>query len=366
MQNTVKKVAIIGAGNGGITAAADLKKKGFETTLYEDKMFPDNITTIKEKGGILLQDETGESFQTIDVVTTDIERAINGTDIIMVTVPAFAIESIAESLAPVVTEKQIVLINSAGAMCSLRFLNKAKSLGIETSFTLAETNSLTYGTRAFPAEARVELSLRVKKIYLSVYPQELTDEVFAKCKELYDCFVPAKNTLHSTLENGNPEVHPGPSLLNAGRIDYSEGEFYLYKEGITEHTVRLLKAIEAERLAIGKAYGFDLEGAAEGRYNRGYFSTDQDDLQSLFNNSEVFGKIKGPVSVDSRYFTEDISDGLVLWSELGDVAGVDTPNVDAVITLGSAILERDFRKEGLTLQKLGLDNKSVEEILNSL
>lgn len=366
MKDTVKRVAVIGAGNGGITAAADLKQKGFEISLYEDKMFPENIATIREKGGILLQDESGESFQPIEVVTNNIERAIIDADIIMTTVPAFAIESIAESLIPVVTEKQIVLINGAGSMGAVRFKKHAEKLGIETAFTIAETNSLTYGTRAFANEARVELSLRVKKIFLSVYPKEQTEEVFEKCKQLYECFVPAQNILHSTLENGNPEVHPGPSLLNAGRIDYSNGEFYLYKEGITKHTVRLLKAIEAERLAIGKAYGFDLEDAVESRYRRGYFSSDQEDLQTLFNNSEVFGNIKGPVSVDSRYFTEDISNGLVLWSDLGKVAGVGTPNIDSVITLGSSILERDFREEGLTLEKLGLDYSSVDEILNAL
>jgi opine dehydrogenase len=116
MKDTVKRVAVIGAGNGGITAAADLKQKGFEVSLYEDKMFPENIATIREKGGILLQDESGESFQPIEVVTNNIERAIIDADIIMTTVPAFAIESIAESLIPVVTEKQIVLINGAGSM----------------------------------------------------------------------------------------------------------------------------------------------------------------------------------------------------------------------------------------------------------
>ncbi len=44
----------------------------------------------------------------------------------------------------------------------------------------------------------------------------------------------------TNLENGNPEVHPGPTLLNVGRIDYSD-EFALYEEGITKHTVRLFR-----------------------------------------------------------------------------------------------------------------------------
>lgn len=35
----VKKVAVLGAGNGGMTAAAELKEKGFEISLYELPQF---------------------------------------------------------------------------------------------------------------------------------------------------------------------------------------------------------------------------------------------------------------------------------------------------------------------------------------
>ena len=110
------------------------------------------------------------------------------------------------------------------------------------------------------------------------------------CKQIYKCLVPADNVWHTTLENGNPEVHPGPCMLNAGRIDYSNGEFWLYREGITKHTVNVLHAIEHERMEVGKAFGFDLEDAVQSRYRRGYFSNDKEDLQTLFNTSEVFTK----------------------------------------------------------------------------
>ena len=49
----VKKVAVLGAGNGGMTAAAEIKERGIDTTLYELPQFAKNLETIKEKGGIL-------------------------------------------------------------------------------------------------------------------------------------------------------------------------------------------------------------------------------------------------------------------------------------------------------------------------
>lgn len=362
---SLSKVLIIGAGNGGITAAADLSQRGFEVTLFETECFAENIHEIHRIGGVYLHENNEEHFVNINKVTSDLHDAVDGAEIIMLAVPGFAIESISEILSPVVSEDQIILLNGAGAMGSLRFVNQARSIGINTDFKIAETNSLTYGTRAFPEEAKVVLGLRVKKLFFSAYPHENTESLLELCRELYDSFVSAKNILHSTLENGNPEVHPGPSLLNAGRIDYSQGEFYLYKEGITEHTVKLLRAIEKERIELGRAFGFELEDAITSRYGRGYFESPEDDLQTLFNTSEVYSNIKGPVEIDSRYFTEDISDGLVLWSNLGQLAGIATPNIDAVITLGGTILKRDFYKEGLTLEKLGLPS-SVDDILRSI
>lgn len=362
----VKRVAILGAGNGGITATADLKSRGFEVSLYELPQFSKNLEGIKQKGGILLKELNQESFYEVDLITTDIEQAVQGADVIMLTIPGFAIEQFAELLAPIVSEEQVILLNGAAAMGCVRFVNKARDLGINKKFSIAETNSLTYGTRAFPAEAISELSLRVKKIFLAAYPHTETERLLDVCSQLYDCFVAAKNIWHTTLENGNPEVHPGPCLLNAGRIDYSQGEFWLYKEGITEHTIKLLHAIEGERMAIGKAFGFELEDAVQSRARRGYFSNEEEDLQTLFNTSEVFTKIKGPVSVQSRYFTEDISSGLVLWSDLGKVAGVSTPNIDAVIILGGTLLEQDFNNEGLHLKSLGLDGLTVQELVESV
>ena len=46
------KVAIIGAGNGGITACADLKDRGFEVSLFESDRFSKNLDFIKEQGGV--------------------------------------------------------------------------------------------------------------------------------------------------------------------------------------------------------------------------------------------------------------------------------------------------------------------------
>lgn len=362
----VTKVAILGGGNGGISAAVDLKEKGFSTALYELPAYFSNLSVIQEKKGATIQDNKGDRFVEIDLITNDIKEAIKDAEIVMVVVPGFAIESFTEVLAPVVSEDQVIFFNGAAAMACVRFKNKAEEMGIHKNFKLCEANSLTYGTRAFPSEARVEISLRAKKLFLAGYPKEVTKERFDAVHQIYDCVVEAQNIWHTTLENGNPVVHPGPCLMNAGKIDYSKGEFWLYKEGITEHTINILRAIEHEQMAIGAAFGFEIEDATQSRARRSYLANEVDELQYQFNTSEVFTQIKGPTSCTARYFTEDISTGLVLWSDLGKAVGVPTPNIDAVITLGSSLLQTDFRESGLTLEKLGLGGKDLKGLIEAV
>ncbi len=115
-------------------------------------------------------------------------------------------------------------------------------------------------------------------------------------------------------------------------------------------------------MELGKAFGFNLEDAKTSRIRRGYFKDEDKNLQEMFNTSEVFTAIKGPVSVTSRYFTEDISTGLVLWSSMGKALGVPTPNIDAVIVLASSLLDVDFYEEGLTLDKLGFKGLNKTEL----
>lgn len=363
----VEKIAILGGGNGGITAAADLTQKGFLVNIFESEKFCKDLEYIKKNNEIVIEYKGRKSVEKVNLITNNIEEAIDGCQVVMITVPGIGIEYFAEILAPVVQEDQTILINSAPAMASIRFVKKAKEMGIEKDFKIGETNSLTYATRAYVNEGRVEISLKAGKVYLAAYPSYYTDEVFNTCVQIYDCFVKSDNVIVVNLENPNPLIHPGPTLLNAGRIDYTKGDFWLYKEGITEHTVNIVKAVENEREAVAKALDIQLEDTKQARINRGYFIDEDKPLHELFNTSPVFQNIKGPASVEGRYIVEDISTGLVLWSDLGRLLKVPTPNIDSIIVLGGTLIGRDFYKEGLTLDSIGLGHLTgKEDVLSNI
>ena len=90
----VKKVAILGAGNGGLTAAADLAERGFDISLYTWPTREYQFEGLINRGGLLLQEPNAEPpkevFVPITNYTIDMAEAIKDAQVIMLTVPGYA------------------------------------------------------------------------------------------------------------------------------------------------------------------------------------------------------------------------------------------------------------------------------------
>lgn len=73
--------------------------------------------------------------------------------------------------------------------------------------------------------------------------------------------------------------------------------------------------------------------------------------------------LEGSRSVPPRYLTEDVPMGLVPWASMGRKLGVATPTVEMMIHLAGLVRGADFWKEGRTMERLGLADKNMEQIL---
>ena len=78
--------------------------------------------------------------------------------------------------------------------------------------------------------------------------------------------------------------------------------------------------------------------------------------------SEPNRTIKSPASLDHRYIREDVGYGLVPMAEIGSLLEVKTPVIDALITLASVVSRTDYRKAGLTLEKMGLAGVQAKDL----
>lgn len=351
------KIAIFGAGNGGVAAALEMTERGHEVTLYHDETRMKGLDTLKEMKSAKLN---GKEIS-FHAFTNDAREAVAGKDVLMLTIPAFAIEDVAQSIVQHLEDGQMVYINSASAMGALRFRNVMKERGVEKSVKVGESMSLTYASRYDSKTNEATIYGHNQYNMFSAYPSTDTDDMLAVLSQMYDHLKPAKNIIEVVLNNGNPESHPGPSILNAGRIDYAGDSFYLYTQGMTEHTINVVHDIDYERQEICQKLGFEALDKSARSVRSGYFK-DGLTLLEQYHTSDLLKDLLGPTHLENRYVTEDVSNGLVLWSSIGDAVGVETPTIDAVIHLTGVLLKRNYFDIGVTLEKLGIDVHSAETL----
>ena len=357
------KVTVIGASNGGKATAADMTLAGHDVTLFEFPQFGENLAEVKEKGGINLVGVGRNGFARLHAITDDIEQALKNPDIIVNVMSAFGHKAAAKACAPHLKDGQIVVLNPGSTLGSLEYLQVLKEQGVDAHIKIGDVHTLTYAARGSGAEVRI--LLEVKKLWLAAFPASDTPAVLATFKQFYPVTEAGKNVLDVGLNNGNPIAHPGPALLNAGRVEYSQGEFYHYKEGITPHVAHIIEAIDNERLELCKTMGYPAIPTIERMYLMEY-GISKSSLYEAYTTSPVFcGEypIKGPHSVTDRYFVEDTMYGLVTWSSLGRTIGVPTPTIDGVIHLISTLHQKDYAAQGeRSLEKFHLSDLSVAEL----
>jgi len=63
-----------------------------------------------------------------------------------------------------------------------------------------------------------------------------------------------------------------------------------------------------------------------------------------------------------RYLDEDVPTSLVPISSIGKKFNVQTPTIDSVIHLASILSNKDYMKEGRTVERLHLENLTLKDL----
>jgi opine dehydrogenase len=120
--------------------------------------------------------------------------------------------------------------------------------------------------------------------------------------------------------------------MNAGRVEYARGDFYFYEEGVTPAVCSVIEALDAERLALGRAFGCVLTPVAEAFHAAGFGPAGN--LWSTVNGSRMLTQLRAPGAVSTRWLTEDVPYGIGCWADLALAVGVPTPVMDGLVVLG--------------------------------
>jgi len=353
------KFAIIGAGHGGKAMAAHLAIRGYEVNLY-NRTYSKIQPIVKMKGIELEGEVTG--FGKLNIVSDNIKDVMEGTDVIMVVVPAFGHGAIAERCAPYLTDGQIVILNPGRTAGALEFLNIIRERGNKKKVIVAEAQTFIYASRGMgPASAKI---FRIKQaIPVAAIPAVLTDKVVGMLDEAFPEFISGTSVIETSFNNMGAVFHPAITILNASRIEATLGNFQFYIEGVTPAVAKILEAVDRERVEVAHALKCKNVISAINWLSMAY-NVVEDSLFDAIHSNPGYSGIMAPQTINVRYITEDVPMSLVPISEFGKAFGVNTKAIDSLINLANIILKTDFRKAGRNFKRLGLENLSLEEIRN--
>jgi opine dehydrogenase len=361
------RVCVLGGGNGAFATASALAVKGFKVNLCEVPEWKANVEPVMAKGGIDLEvviriPGMQSGFARLEKVGVDPKEALSDADVVFLVVPAFAQRRFAEFAAPFLRSGQVVALTPGNLGGSMEWAAVLKEKGVKERPILVDVESMIYsGFKNGPTS--VQVSGFKRNINCAAFPATKTGQALQVIHRVYPNLGPGENVLTIGLSKAGSVMHPTITLLNAGWIEKTQGNFLFYWDGLTSAVGRVMERLESERLALGKALGLNLISTRDSLL--GYYA-DQgakgDTLTEVASTNPVYGIDRAPKNMRHRFLLEDIPYGLVPIEELARLGGVATPICSALVELASTMLQTDFRQEGRGLKRLGLAGLTLAEI----
>lgn len=351
---------VVGAGHGGLSMAGHLGVMGFPVRLYNRS--EENLHAVRWHGGVRL---TGEvtGFGPIRMATTSMAEAVDGADVIMVVIPATGHRFVAEQLAPCLKAGQVVVLNPGRTGGALELRQILWSGGGCRDVIVAETSTFLYASRAISrSEAHV---FRIKNsVRFATLPAYWIPEVLPILNRAFPQFVAGDNVLSTGMENIGAIFHPALTLMNAGWIESTRGDFDYYIGGISPSVARVLEALDRERVAVAARLGVHSVSAREWLYLT--YDSPGRDLHEAVQNTASYRGIRAPQNILHRYVTEDVPMSLVPLASIGTMLGVSVPMIRTIIDLANVMHDCDYWSEGRTVQHMGLAGMTVKEIQHAI
>jgi opine dehydrogenase len=349
-------VAVLGGGSGGHAAAADLALAGHRVRFW--RRAAAELEPVRARGVITLAGEGRAGEARPELITADLAAAVTGAEVLVAPLPATGHEELARALAAHVTERQLLLL-TPGTFGSFVVAREIVRAGGTPPRAVAETGTLPYLARR-TGPAAVTAPVRAANLPVGVFPASRAREALGRLEELFPAARPCVDALDAALTNAGPVIHPPLVLLNVGAID--GGRFDVHAAGTTPSVRRLIDAVDAERVAARKGWGYppphyelatyyDATRAAEGLYGVG--------ARERLTASGLWNEI---LTLEHRYVTEDVALGLALLESAARTVSVESPATSGLLLVFGALLGRRLSGTGRALDGLGLGDLTLREI----
>lgn len=320
----------------------------------------------------------------MEKVTTDIGEAVKGAGQIVVAVVALAHEKLFKELIPHLEDGQVIHIipDNGGTLLLRKMMVEA---GCKAKVIVGGWSTAPYGTRIVVKGGVItnicDCRDRVMMIRGCALP--MTDsESLVEAAKLLPCwdavtygegYTIGDTVLDNILSNVNPVIHVPGAILGAAVmqnfekiLDHDLSEYSLYAHALCPAICNVQAKFYREEIAIAEKMGVGIWKLNDedfmwrsSMYGFEYMGPDyKRPLDQKYK--EKYGD--GPFTLENRYVTEDVPVGCCLFREMGDRYGIDTPMVDAMIDLASAMIGRDLTENCYTFDRLGIGHMTHEEM----
>jgi len=355
------KVAVLGAGHGGLALAGDLGRMGFEVALFS--FFPSELAPVRDRGGVELSGEI-EGFGRVAHVVESLADAVDDADLLLVVAPAVSHQTYASLLAGSLRDGQTVVLNPGRTGGALEFDRSLVRFGCAAEIRLAEAQ-----TFIFAAESRGVAAVEVLKekdvLRVAALPGDDTAGVVELLRGLYPQIEAAESVLETSVNNVGGVVHPAAMLLNTAAIERSAAgeDVRFYKHQVNRHVASLvMEKIDAEKVAIGRALGLRDVWTILEWYDRSY-GVRAGSLYEALQNHPYYAGFHSPTHLlGYNHIPDEVPNSLVPLASLGASLGVPTPALRSIIDLACVMTDVDWWSAGRTVESLGLGGMTAEEM----
>ena len=361
-KKTMESIAILGAGNGGCALAADLSMRGYEIRLYADPKHRKKLDAVQSAGGITLEGAL-KGFSSIQCLTTKLEEAVSGAKHVLISLPSCAQEKIFKEYLDFLEPGQVV-VSMNGNMSVFCFVEIMRKKKIHNIF-LAEANALPYACRV-ERDAQVNILAIKKSVSIGSLPATPPPSIKEKLETIFPCKLEwCEDILEVGLQANNGVIHPPAAILNTGWMETRKGNFYFYKDGISQAVAKVIEKIDSERREIALRYGFDLRSLLE--EFEVFYEDKFESIADFAANTRLHNLIKeAPATVEHRYITEDVPYVLVPWYLLGKLVGYEATTIKSLITLSSVLNETEPFQQGRNLENMGIEKLGPVQLIKSI
>ncbi|MBD5585828.1 MAG: NAD(P)-binding domain-containing protein [Clostridia bacterium] len=351
MNSRKLKVAVLGTGNVGVAIAADLSLRGHDVTLIKTSSIQtDTYDLIQENNNSVFLKENG-SYNSciISEVTKDLSK-ISNSEVIFVAIQSTYHEELIRRISGYLKQEQIVV-----SICSYLSSFYFKKYCTFMPRIVEATGPYLEGRVELEdrkGEVVFRVGCRLSSSPLSVFDSGSPEDCLNLLKILNQRFSNDYTTIESALLNPNMVLHTVGSIMSIPRIEYSHGNFCMYREAYSrdnKSTIQIMVGLDEEKRNVLRRIGgrpVDIFEAS------GFYGNT---MESFYRYSESSNRALSPTSVYSRYITEDVSQGLVLLESIANRIGAQVPLASALITIASQALDMDFRATGRTIERLGAE-----------